>query len=89
MNKPQKKKKLPIARRANFGSFRGTKNSQIFHGLGVCVRRDLTVRLANMSRPSNMNAKERIVHANPICGVSLLIMILHGLLDLIKVKNGC
>jgi hypothetical protein len=67
---PKKNVNDATQRRANAGSLNGRKNSNISNFFGFGVNLDLTVRFAMISSPKIKNAAARIVHGNPIFGMS-------------------
>jgi hypothetical protein len=69
-NVPKKNVNDARQRRVNAGSFNGLMNSIISNFLGLGVNLDLTVRFAMISNPKIKNAAARIVHGNPIFGIS-------------------
>ena len=67
---PKKNVNDATQRRANAGSLNGRKNSNISNFFGFGVNLDLTVRFAMIRSPKIKNAAARIVHGNPIFGMS-------------------
>jgi hypothetical protein len=72
---PKKKRKEAKHIKAKAGSVNGLmkSNASNFFGLGVSL--DLTVRFATINIPRIVKATVRIVHGNPIKGMSLVTII--------------